>query len=40
MMAITHQHPTAVMPLEYCDIIINTVCMVGKGVIDIEENES
>jgi hypothetical protein len=38
--AITHQNATAVMALQYRDMIIMAARTVDKGVIDLEENES
>lgn len=35
-----YQDSLAVMALAYHNMIINTACMVYKGVIDVEENES
>jgi len=37
---ITHQNATAEMALQYCDIIITAARTVGKGVVDVEDNDS
>jgi len=38
--AITHHSATAAMAVAYRNIIITAACMVDKGLIDVEDNES
>lgn len=38
--AITHQYATVAMVLTDCDRIINTACIINKGVIEVEEIKS